>query len=68
MEKQLIKISVRALVEFILQSGDLDNRTASADKEAMQMGARLHRKIQRQIRNLEKACAPDKAQAPESEG
>ena len=26
------------------------------------------RKIQRQIRNLEKACAPDKAQAPESEG
>ena len=45
MEKQLIKISVRTLVEFILQSGDLDNRTASADKEAMQMGARLHRKI-----------------------
>lgn len=49
MEKQLIKISVRALVEFILQSGDLDNRTASADREAMQMGARLHRKIQRQM-------------------
>lgn len=45
----MIKISVRALVEFILQSGDLDNRTASADREAMQMGARLHRKIQRQM-------------------
>ncbi len=52
MEKQLIKISVRALVEFILQSGDLDNRTASADKEAMQMGARLHRKIQRQMGSM----------------
>lgn len=52
MEKQLIKISVRALVEFILQSGDLDNRTALADKEAMQMGARLHRRIQRQMGSL----------------
>ena len=26
------------------------------------------RKIQRQIRNLEKTCAPDGAQPPESEG
>lgn len=48
----MIKISVRALVEFILQSGDLDTRSASADREAMQMGARLHRKIQRQMGSL----------------
>ena len=48
MEEQVIRISVRALVEFILQSGDIDNRIASADKDAMQMGARMHRKIQRQ--------------------
>lgn len=49
MEEQVIRISVRSLVEFILQSGDIDNRVASADKDAMQMGARMHRKIQRQM-------------------
>lgn len=49
MEEQVIRISVRALVEFILQSGDIDNRVASSDKDAMQMGARMHRKIQRQM-------------------
>ncbi len=45
-----IRISVRNLVEFILQSGDIDNRHGSmADKEAMQIGSRLHRKIQGQM-------------------
>lgn len=49
-EKQKIKISVRNLVEFILRSGDLDNRkSASADREAMQKGSRLHRKIQKRM-------------------
>lgn len=38
-----IKISVRNLVEFVMRSGDLDNRrTAGAKKEAMQAGSRLH--------------------------
>lgn len=42
-----IKISVRDLVEFILRSGDIDNRRLSAtDRDAMQAGSRLHRKIQ----------------------
>lgn len=45
----MIRVSVRNLVEFLLQSGDIDNRIASADKDAMQMGARLHRKIQRKM-------------------
>lgn len=49
MEKQLIKISVRNLVEFILRSGDIDNRIAESDKDAMQLGAKIHRKIQRQM-------------------
>ena len=49
MEKQLIRISVRNLVEFILRSGDIDNRVATMDKDAMQLGAKLHRKIQRQM-------------------
>lgn len=42
-----IKISVRNLVEFILCSGDIDSsRRKTADKEAMQAGSRMHRKIQ----------------------
>ena len=42
-----IRISVRNLVEFILRSGDIDNRRGGyADKEAMQEGSRIHRKIQ----------------------
>lgn len=49
MEKQTIRVSVRNLVEFILRSGDIDNRVASADKDAMQLGAKIHRKIQRQM-------------------
>ncbi len=41
-----LRISVRNLVEFIMRSGDLDNRKGGADKEAMQQGGRIHRKIQ----------------------
>ena len=37
-------------MEFILREGDIDNRTgAFADKEAMQLGSKIHRKIQRQM-------------------
>lgn len=43
----ILKISVRNLVEFVLRSGDIDNRVvAGADKDAMQEGTRLHKKIQ----------------------
>ena len=49
MEKPVIRISVRNLVEFILRSGDLDSRRGSIDKEAMLKGGRLHRKIQKQM-------------------
>ncbi len=50
MEKQIIRISVRRLEEFILRSGDLDNRHDSfADREAMQKGSRLHRKMQKRM-------------------
>lgn len=41
-----IRISVRNLVEFIVRSGDLDNRRSGSDKNAMQKGGRIHRKIQ----------------------
>ena len=41
-----IKISVRALVEFIYRHGDIDNRTGGDSPEAMQVGSRIHRQIQ----------------------
>ncbi|MDO5408996.1 MAG: ATP-dependent DNA helicase [Lachnospiraceae bacterium] len=45
-----IRISVRNLVEFIFRSGDIDNRRSGAkEKQAMEAGSRLHRKIQKQM-------------------
>ena len=49
MEKPSVRISVRNLVEFLLRSGDLDNRKGDRDKDAMLKGSRLHRKIQQQM-------------------
>ncbi len=50
LEKASIKISVRSLVEFVMRSGDLDNRRMkAAEKDAMQAGSRIHRKIQRRM-------------------
>ncbi len=49
MEQPVVRISVRSLVEFILRSGDIDNRIAAADKDAMQLGSKIHRKIQRRM-------------------
>lgn len=44
-----IKISVRNLVEFILRSGNLDNRGSRSDADAMQAGSKLHKKLQKQM-------------------
>ena len=44
-----IKISVRNLVEFILRSGDLTTSSGLKDPDAMQEGARIHKKIQRKM-------------------
>lgn len=48
-EEYEIRVSVRQLVEFILRSGDIDNRKVSGMEEAMQEGSRLHRAIQRSM-------------------
>ena len=49
-EQHITKVSVRNLVEFILREGDIDNRDGAAmDKEAMQKGSRIHRKIQKRM-------------------
>lgn len=46
-ERARIAISVRNLVEFVLRSGDIDNRIGAHDQiEAMQAGSRIHRRIQ----------------------
>lgn len=44
-----IRISVRAFVEFLLRSGDIDNRISGGNEEAMLEGARIHRSIQRRM-------------------
>ena len=44
-----VRISVRGLVEFILRSGDIDNRKAASPENAMQEGSRIHRMIQRRM-------------------
>lgn len=47
-DRSTIRISVRNLVEFVMRGGDIDNRrTSSAEKDAMQAGSRMHRKIQK---------------------
>lgn len=60
-EKRMIKISVRNLVEFVMRGGDLDNRrTTGAEKDAMQAGSRIHRKIQKRMGSDYRAEVPMK--------
>ena len=47
--KEQIKVSVRQLVEFILRSGDIDNRHHTSAESAMQEGSRIHRMIQKRM-------------------
>ena len=64
-QEKLIRISVRNLVEFVLREGDIDNRIAGTpDKEAMQLGGKIHRKIQRQMGSNYRAEVSMKFQIP----
>lgn len=47
--KMEIQISVRGLVEFILRTGNIDDRKAASPENAMQEGGRIHRMIQRRM-------------------
>lgn len=42
-----IRISVRGLVEFIMRSGDIDNRHVASSDKAMREGTRIHQKLQK---------------------
>lgn len=45
---QQVRISVRNLVEFLMRSGDIDNRISRGlQLNAMQEGTRIHKKLQR---------------------
>lgn len=47
---ETIKISVRNLVEFIFREGDIDHRRGqTSEKDAMEAGSRIHRKIQKSM-------------------
>lgn len=57
--RRLVKISVRNLVEFVLRSGDLDNRrSGAAQKDAMLEGSRIHRKIQKRMGSTYRSEVP----------
>ncbi len=56
-----IHISVRNLVEFIMRSGDIDNRhSAKVTEQAMQEGSRIHRMLQRRAGSAYEAEVPMK--------
>ena len=64
MVENQIHISVRDLVEFVLRSGDLDNRRLTGNREAMQEGSRIHRKIQKRMGSGYQAEVPMKMVFP----
>ena len=49
MAERQVKISVRNFVEFMLRSGDIDNRKHVSSENAMVEGGRIHRSIQRRM-------------------
>lgn len=57
-----IRLSVRNLVEFVLKSGDIDNRRR-ATKDAMQEGSRIHRMIQKRMGSAYQSEVPLKINA-----
>ena len=64
-EEKIVRISVRNLVEFILREGDIDNRISGGmDKDAMQKGSKIHRKIQKQMGAAYRAEVPLKILYP----
>lgn len=64
---QDIQISVRNLVEFIMQSGDITvSSTGLKDADAMQEGTRIHKKLQKRMGADYQAEVPLKMEIPVS--
>ena len=67
-QKKQVRISVRALEEFVLRSGDIDNRrSGAAQKDAMAAGTRIHKKIQKRMGGNYRAEVPLKYAALDEE-
>ena len=67
-QKKQVRISVRARVEFVLRSGDIDNRrSGAAQKDAMAAGTRIHKKIQKRMGGNYRAEVPLKYAALDEE-
>ena len=67
-QKKQVRISVRALVEFVLRSGDIDNRrSGAAQKDAMAAGTRIHKRIQKRMGGNYRAEVPLKYAALDEE-
>lgn len=67
-QKKQVRISVRALVEFVLRSGDIDNRrSGAAQKDAIAAGTRIHKKIQKRMGGNYRAEVPLKYAALDEE-
>lgn len=67
-QKKQVRISVRALVEFVLRSGDIDNRrSGAAQRDAMAAGTRIHKKIQKRMGGNYRAEVPLKYTALDEE-
>lgn len=65
----VIKLSVRSLVEFICRSGDIDNRQGGfLDVRLMQEGTRIHKKIQKSMGASYHAEVPLKIEIPQKTG
>lgn len=61
----VIKISVRSLVEFLCRTGDIDNRSGGiSDIKLMQEGVKLHKKIQKSMGAAYHAEVPLKTEIP----
>ena len=68
-QKKQVRISVRALVEFVLRSGDIDNRrSGAAQKDAMAAGTRIHKKIQKRMGGNYRAEVPFRSTGPGRRG
>ncbi len=60
-----MKLSVRSFVEFLCQSGNIDNRFSGiSDKAAMEAGSKAHRKIQKSMGPEYKSEVPLKLCVP----
>ena len=64
-EQQTVRISVRDLVEWVLRSGDIDNRRRTpASPDAMLIGAEVHRRLQEAAGVEYEAEVPLQVQVP----